>query len=79
MFAVVSLHNVGPIRRRHEVRSRGARTAASLQVVRLHEPPFQSEMALQSLRQGPSPVQGSRARVSGVSHEFIPYTYSLIL
>ena len=55
-YFIVSLiafgvHHVDSIRRRHEVRSGRARTATTLQVFRLYEPSFQSQVALQPLRQ----------------------------
>lgn len=76
-YLIVSLiafgvHHVDSIRRRHEVRSGGARTATTLQVFRLYEPSFQSQVALQPLRQRLAAIQGSRPGISRVreSHQY---------
>lgn len=42
----IGLHNVDAIRRGHEVRPGGARAAAALQIIRLHEFAFQSQVAV---------------------------------
>ena len=62
----LGVHHVDSVCRRHEVRPGRARTTATVQVFRLHESSFQSQMALQSLRQGLATVQGSRTRISRV-------------
>ena len=58
--------------RRHEVCSGRARTATTLQVFRLYEPSFQSQVALQPLRQRLAAIQGSRSRISSVREYLEP-------
>lgn len=55
-----------PLRGGHEVRPGGARATQAVQVVSLHEPPLQGEMAVHELREGRASIQGRSARVPGV-------------
>ena len=51
----------------HEVRIGGTRGRAAVQVVRLHELPVQSQVAVQDIRSPCAAVQGTSSRISSVS------------